>query len=178
MQLRSFAVRLQHRDLRMSNPETRLRTTLSAAMPRLAAISDEAASKPRAPGKWSRKEIVGHLIDSASNNHQRFVRAQFTDELVCSTYDQDAWVRAQRYRDAPWNELVSLWALLNLHLARVMAAIPDPIRNTPRTRHNLDQVAFRTYAASEPVTLELFMYDYVVHLEHHLSQILQPTDTR
>jgi DinB family protein len=160
----------------MTDPQSRLRGALAAAIPKLEAISDADAAVPRAPGKWSRKEIVGHLIDSASNNHQRFVRAQFTDELVCSTYDQDAWVRAQRYGDAPWNELVSLWALLNLHLARVMAAIPDAIRKLPRTRHNLDQVAFRTFSANDPVTLELFMHDYVVHLEHHVRQILQPAD--
>jgi hypothetical protein len=162
----------------MNDSQSRLRGALAAAIPELEAISDTDAAVPRAPGKWSRKEIVGHLIDSASNNHQRFVRAQFTDELICPPYDQDAWVRAQRYRDAPWSELVSLWALLNLHLARVMAAIPDSIRNTPRTRHNLDQVAFRAFSASEPVTLELFMHDYVVHLEHHLTQLLQPADAK
>ena len=100
-----------------------------------------------------------------SNNHQRFVRAQFTDELVCPTYDQDAWVHAQRYREAPWNELVSLWALFNLHLARVMAAIPAELRRKPRMTHNLDQVAFRPLSASEPATLEFFMQDYVVHLD-------------
>jgi hypothetical protein len=144
------------------------------AIPKLEAISDGSAAVPRAPGKWSRKEILGHLIDSASNNHERFVRAQFTDELVGQTYDQDAWVRAQRYHEAPWSELVSLWALFNLHLARVMAAIPEELRTKPRTRHNLDQVAFRAFAASEPATLELFMQDYVVHLEHHLKQILEP----
>ncbi|HEY2897994.1 MAG TPA: DinB family protein [Gemmatimonadaceae bacterium] len=150
-----------------------MRHVLAAAIPKLEAISDAESALPRAPGKWSRKEIVGHLLDSASNNHQRFVRAQFTDELVCPTYDQDAWVRAQRYSEAPWSELVSLWALFNLHLARVMAAIPDELRTMPRLRHNLDQVAFRAFPASEPATLEFFMQDYVVHLEHHLTQILE-----
>jgi hypothetical protein len=164
--------------LKVTDPQSRLRIALAGAIPKLEAFSDSDAAVPRAPGKWSRKEIVGHLIDSASNNHQRFVRAQFTNELICSTYEQDAWVLAQRYRDAPWNELISLWGLLNLHLARVMAAIPDAIRNTSRTRHNLDRVAFRVFSASEPVTLELFMHDYVVHLEHHLTQILQPADAR
>jgi hypothetical protein len=153
--------------------ESSLRRTLAAAIPKLEAISDADAAVPRAPGKWSRKEIIGHLIDSASNNHGRFVRAQLADELVCTTYDQDAWVRAQRYDDAPWSELVSLWSLFNLHLARVMAAVPAELRDKPRMRHNLDQVAFRPFAADEPVTLELFMQDYVVHLEHHLQQIFE-----
>ena len=158
----------------MHDPESLLRIALAEAIPRLEAMSDADAAVPRAPGKWSRKEIIGHLIDSASNNHDRFVRAQFTDDLVCDSYDQDAWVRAQRYREASWSELVSLWALFNLHLARVMAATSSEIRNRPRARHNLDRVAFRAFSASEPATLELFMHDYVVHLEHHLRQILEP----
>jgi hypothetical protein len=157
----------------MNKPESQLRRAVNAAMPKLEAISDANAALPRAPGKWSRKEIVGHLIDSASNNHQRFVRAQFTDELICPTYDQDAWVRAQHYRDAPWRELVSLWALFNQQIARVMDAIPAEARTMSRVRHNLDQVAFRTIPAGEPTTLEYFMRDYVVHLEHHLGQISQ-----
>lgn len=155
----------------MITPEAHLRHTVSSAMPRLAAIADAAASMPRAPGKWSRKEIVGHLIDSASNNHERFVRAQFTDDLLCPTYDQDAWVRVQRYREAPWRELVALWSHFNVQLARVIEATPREIRARPRERHNLDRVAFRPLPATEPATLEYFMRDYVVHLEHHLAQI-------
>jgi hypothetical protein len=155
----------------MNTPDSQLRRVIAEAMPQLQAMSDAFASVSRAPGKWSRKEIVGHLIDSASNNHQRFVRAQFTDELICPTYDQDAWVRSQRYRDAPWSELVSLLALFNLQLARVIEAIPAEIRTMPRARHNLDRVAFRAVPASEPATLEYFMLDYVEHLEHHLAQI-------
>jgi hypothetical protein len=161
----------------MDTPESRLRRVIANAKPRLEAFSDAHAAVPRAPGKWSRKEIVGHLIDSASNNHQRFVRAQFTDELICPTYDQDAWVRSQRYRDAPWSELVSLLTLFNLQLARVMDAIPAEIRTKPRARHNLDQVAFRRIPASEPATLEYFMEDYMVHLEHHLAQIFESGPT-
>jgi hypothetical protein len=153
-------------------PEFELRHVLAVATPRLEAISDADAALPRGVGKWSRKEIVGHLIDSASNNHQRFVRAQFTDDLLCPTYDQEAWVASQRYRDAPWSELVPLWAHFNIHLARVIEAIPPEIRSRPRLRHNLHEVAFRTIPADEPATLEYFMGDYVAHLEHHLVQIL------
>ena len=157
----------------MITPEAQLRLAVASATPALEVISDADASLPRAPGKWSRKEIVGHLIDSASNNHERFVRAQFTDDLICPTYDQEAWVRTQRYRDASWIELVLLWAHFNLHLARVMEAVPSEDRTLPRTRHNLHQVAFRTVAENEPTTLEYFMQDYVVHLEHHLRQIFE-----
>ena len=155
----------------MTPPETQLRSVIGDARPRLDAISDDAASAPRAPGKWSRKEIVGHLIDSASINHQRFVRAQLSDDLISPPYDQDAWVRVQRYGDAPWTELVRLWAHFNLHLARAMESIPRDIRDRKRTRHNLHEVAFHAIPADEPATLEYFMRDYVAHLEHHLAQI-------
>jgi len=162
----------------MDTSEKELRRAIAAARPRLEAITDAQAASPRSPGKWSRKEIIGHLIDSATVNHQRFVRAQFTDELIGPTYDQDAWVRVQRYGEAPWSELVSLWTLMNLQLARVMEAVPLRARTMPRARHNLEQIAFRVVPPSEPTTLEYLMQDYVVHLEHHLRQIFEPMDAR
>ncbi len=128
-----------------------------------------------APGKWSPREIIGHLIDSASNNHQRFVRAGGQDDLVFPAYAQNQWVELQDYQHASWADLVSLWAAFNRHLARVMTAIPESVRSRPRTRHNLDEIAWRVVPATEPVTLDYFMMDYVEHLEHHLRQILGTT---
>jgi hypothetical protein len=162
----------------MTAPEVQLEQVVVAATPRLCSISEDDASLPRSEGKWSRKEIVGHLIDSASNNHGRFVRAQFSDDLIFPTYDQDAWVRVQNYIRAPWAELVTLWSLYNLHLARVVAAIPPEARSRRRVRHNLHEVAFRTIPASEPATLEYLIQDYVVHLEHHLAQIFSADPAR
>ena len=137
----------------------------------LAGVDDEAARRRPAPGKWSIKEIVGHLIDSASNNHRRFVEAQGRDDLVCLGYAQDDWVRFQRYQDVPLADLLQLWAAYNLHLAHVVATTPRPVLEQLRARHNLDQVAFRTVPQTEPVTLAYFVRDYVWHLEHHLGQI-------
>ena len=134
-------------------------------------LDDRVVTARPAPGKWSIKEIIGHLVDSASNNHQRFVRAQWTDDLVCATYDQDQWVAVQNYQASPWGDLVELWRTYNLHLARVMTSIPLATRLRERTRHNLDRVAFRTVPADQPVTLDYFMADYVDHLQHHLDQI-------
>lgn len=150
----------------------RLEAVVAAAAPRLAAIADEASAARPAPGKWAPREVVGHLVDSASNNHQRFVRARDQDDLVFPGYAQEAWVDAQQYREAPWRELVELWALFNRHLARVMAATPAAVRERRHARHNLDQIAWRTVPADEPATLDYFMADYVGHLEHHLRQVL------
>ena len=123
------------------------------------------------PGAWSIKEIIGHLVDSAANNHQRFVRAEQQGDLVFPGYAQDEWVRIQAYESAPWNEILTLWESYNLHIARVMAAVPARIRERKHTRHNFHQIGFRDFPADQPVTLDDLMYDYVLHLEHHLAQV-------
>lgn len=93
----------------MTDYITDLRETVDRAAEQLLEVSEEAAAVRPSPGRWSAKEVVGHLIDSAAHNHQRFVRAQWQERLVFAGYEQDAWVAAQRYGDAPWVELVVLW---------------------------------------------------------------------
>ena len=141
------------------------------AAPKLLQMSEEQAKRRPRPEKWSPAEIIGHLIDSASNNHQRFVRAQFQDDLVFPGYDQDAWVEFQAYRDAQWSDLVTLWKNFNFHIARVMEKTPERTRNLSRRTHNLDKLAWRPVPADQPATLDYFMSDYVDHLKHHLRQI-------
>jgi len=148
-----------------------LREAVRDAKPFLEKLSDEESARSPAPGKWCPREIIGHLIDSASNNHQRFVRAQFKDDLIFQGYEQDKWVSVQQYREAPWSELIALWELFNLHLARVMEIVPNDERVRPRARHNLDELAWKPVPRDEPATLDYFMRDYVGHLRHHLAQI-------
>ncbi len=144
-----------------------------AGAARLLDVSEhDSACRPQ-PGKWSAREIIGHLIDSAANNHGRFVRAQLTDGLIFDGYRQEEWVRLQNYQEAPWPLLVRLWRDYNLHLARVIEAVPAEVRHRKRPRHNLHEIAWRTVPESQPVTLEYFMRDYVDHLEHHLRQVAE-----
>jgi len=156
-------------------PSQSLLDAIERAVPALLAIPAARTGVAPAPGRWSPREIVGHLIDSASNNHRRFILAQQQDDLVFPGYAQDAWVAVQRYRDAPWEELVSLWRGFNLHLARVMEATPEAERKRLRQRHNLHLIAFKTFPQDQPATLEHLMQDYVDHLEHHMAQILART---
>jgi hypothetical protein len=145
--------------------------TVARVTPILLAVPDAVSARRPAPEKWSAKEIVGHLIDSAANNHQRFVRARYQDDLIFPGYDQGAWVAAQGYQGAPWQDLVTLWARYNEHIARVMRATPADVRMKPYDRHNLHELAWRAVPADQLATLDYFMADYVGHLHHHLRQI-------
>jgi hypothetical protein len=146
-------------------------TTVDAARARLERVEESDAARRPGAGKWSAKEIIGHLIDSASNNHQRFLRARWQDDLVFSRYEQDAWVSAQDYQSAPWLELLELWSTYNRHLARVMRGTPESVRLRAHVRHNLHELAWRPVPREQPASLDDFMRDYVGHLEHHLRQI-------
>jgi hypothetical protein len=139
--------------------QTKLAEVVAAAVPRLRAIGEtEAAVKPGA-GKWSKKEILGHLIDSAANNHQRFIRLQMARELTLPGYDQDAWVAANGYQRQAWAELIELWAAYNKHLAVVIEGI-DPACAAHVWHH-----------PAADYKLGYLVDDYVVHLRHHLGQI-------
>ena len=144
--------------------------TIRTATARLQEISAD-DSRKSANGEWSPKQIVGHLIDSAANNHQRFVRAQFTDALEFPGYDQEQWVSAQRYDDEPWPDVIELWRAYNMHLLYVISRIPQPVLTQPREKHNLDEIAFRTFDRNTPATLDYLIRDYLDHLKHHLDQI-------
>jgi hypothetical protein len=136
------------------------RETIDGAAPRLAAYSPDESAERRSPGAWSRREILGHLIDSAANNHHRFVRARQDAGLTFPGYDQEAWVRAQNYHGADWSALVRLWESYNRHLLHVMSVTPAAARNV-----------MCAIGSGEPLTLEFIMTDYVRHLRHHLRQI-------
>jgi hypothetical protein len=146
--------------------------TINSAEPRLRQISEVQSQQPRAEEHWSAKQIIGHLIDSAANNHARFVVGQINDDLVFSGYEQNSWVQIQHYQEAPWSQLVDLWRAYNLHLLHVMACAPADKLNNRCSQHSLQTIAFETIKESEPATLGYLMKDYVVHLKHHLSQIL------
>lgn len=151
----------------MEAARTRLHTIVATAVPRLLSLTEEeAAARPYAD-KWSLKETLGHLIDSAMNNHQRIVRMQATPDLGKFTYDQLHWVRSQRYQEEPWTELVGLWRAVNTHLAHTIGGIH------PSALGNVCDMGY-----PEPATLSFVVEDYLRHAEHHLAQIFSGDDPR
>jgi hypothetical protein len=137
-----------------------LEATVQDAVKQLRPLDSNVVSHRPAPDRWTIKEVVGHLIDSAANNHQRFVRAQFAEPLVFPKYEQNEWVRCQSYNEVEWDHLLDLWLRYNLHLAHVIRCIPA--------------AALRVHCVIgdyEPMSLQALIEDYVVHLKHHLEKI-------
>jgi hypothetical protein len=153
------------------------RTTIESASERLLDLP-EVETEAALNGGWCAKQILGHLIDSAANNHSRFVRAQLQDDLLFDGYDGEAWVRVEKYEQESWASLVDLWTNYNLHLLHVISNIPDETLQKPRTKHSLDKIAWQTVPANEPVTLDYFIRDYLGHLQDHLKQIFDESVSR
>ena len=122
----------------------------------------EAESEQRpSPERWTRKEVIGHLIDSASNNHQRFVRGQIAAGQTFPGYEQERWVRTQDYQAARWGDLIDLWRAYNTHLLHVAGRMSEAGR-----------AATCRVGGGGEVTLAGLFVDYVDHLEHHLRKML------
>lgn len=140
--------------------------TLETAHSRLSLLPLPLTELPWFEGKWTRKQVLGHLIDSAATNHQRFVRGQLAEHVVFPGYHADDWVRVQHYHELSWTHLLGLWHLYNQHLLLVARQIP-----ADRLTHVV-QVAAGGFEAP----LDWWVTDYVRHLRHHLDQIFTGLD--
>lgn len=146
----------------LAEPLERLRAMLELLNARFVEFDDNELSHPLQPGGWSRKQILGHLLDSAANNHRRFVLCRLeAAPYPIMFYDQDGWVACGAYQSAPAQELLQLWTLYNQQLARLLAHLPA------------DALSHRCqFDNGYAVTLGWLVEDYVVHLEHHVRQII------
>lgn len=126
---------------------------------RLDSISDADFVYKSSPEKWSKKEIIGHLTDSAANNHQRFIRSRF-ENIPFIRYDQNEWAEKGRHQEADRHLLTAFWKTYNLFLCELAAHIPKDELN-----------ALCNTGDTEPHTVEWLFTDYVKHQEHHLKQI-------
>jgi len=151
----------QETDLSLLDPislSEQLSTTIRSAMPWLVTLSNVDASLPEREGKWSAKEVIGHLTDSAVNNLGRIVRMQIAPEHMPG-YAQEHWVRLQHYREREWAEVLALWFALNEHLVWVI--------------HHIDSSSLRNrgVVADTPITLGFLIEDYIAHMEHHFRSL-------
>jgi len=138
-----------------------LNKIIEETRPKLSLLSHEEWNFRSSPGKWSKKQILGHLIDSAANNHQRFVRVQF-EETPTIRYNQDNWSDAQDFDNASLNNLIELWGSYNNHLAYIISRIPEEKYNR-----------LCNIGKENSATLQWIAADYVRHLKHHLNQIIE-----
>ena len=161
------ALRVTGRRVAMMSIAQQLREIIESARPRLLEMSDGGVSEKLFPEKWSIKEILGHLVDSASNNHQRIVRMQQVPDIGRFSYDQTHWVSSQHYRSEHWQDLVNMWYFYNTHLAHVIEHIDV---------ESLTNVCDIGYP--KPATLQFVVEDYVRHLQHHIDQIFSGSDPR
>lgn len=142
------------------NAISSLRNLIDRVPDRLAKLSREHVENRPSPSKWSPKEELGHLLDSAANNHQRIVRAQLETNLAMPGYDQMAWVAINSYQHRDWHELIDMWRALNRQLLAAAESVPESAWS-----HTL------TVANSAPMTLQFVFEDYLAHMEHHLEHI-------
>ncbi len=139
-----------------------LRTLLEALPERLRSIPSGAAAI-QADGGWSVKEELGHLVDSAANNHQRIVRAQLEDAPAMPDYDGKKWVTLHAYQKRDWHMLIEMWERLNQLLLAAAEAVPET--GWWRTC---------TVGSSEPMTVQFLLEDYVSHMREHLRHMKVP----
>jgi DinB superfamily len=152
----------QPTELALLEPEKLSQTLLHVIedASRIAKEHDErtAAARP-ASGKWSVKEVFGHLIDSAGNNLQRIVRLSLAPTLDLPGYQQEGWVAMQRYAARSWEEVFTLWRVLNVHLAHVIAQVKK------------EHLGHLWRFEGEDLTLGFIIEDYIAHLRHHLRTL-------
>lgn len=142
----------------MKTAISELREIVAQYRPRLEQLDENNLTAKPQPGKWSKKEIIGHLVDSAQTNIRRFVMGQY-EERPHLVYDQDQWVRIGNYQNYPTAALVALWALLNQHICHIL--------------ENTNSIAAAREVRTQAVhSIEWLANDYNKHLLHHLHQVL------
>jgi hypothetical protein len=136
------------------------RADLAALERTLMGLSSQLADVPWRPDGWTRKQIVGHLLDSCTNNRQRFVRAAIDGAYIGPFYDQEGWVVAHGYAAQDWETLLRWWRTEHEILGAVVDRIREERLGVPCT-----------VGTDKPVTLRFLIEDYIAHQRHHFAQL-------
>ena len=145
----------------MKDTARQIRSLVHKTVSELSIIHSDKTGIKSSPEKWSKKELLGHLIDSVLNNHQRCVRAGYNAANQFPPYNQNEWVNIQHYSELDWHDLIRLWNELNQHLCHVIEHLPDEVKSNKCA-----------IGKEEPVSLEFVVEDYLRHMHHHIDQIL------
>ena len=139
-----------------------IRKIVQEATGTVSSMDPDRVSFKASPDTWSKKEILGHLIDSVANNHQRFVRGAYNAAADFPPYKQNDWVRIQQYNQSNWGDLIALWSAYNFHLCHIIERLPEEALSAPCN-----------IGKEDPVSLEFVIMDYVRHLRHHIRVLLE-----
>lgn len=150
-----------------------LGSIIQSVVPTLNKISSSEFSLKKNPDKWSKIEILGHLIDSATNNHRRFKNFLHQEHLVFGGYNQDDEVVINDYQNRDPSDIIQLWSGMNRQVIQIIKAIPSDRLSQIYEQHNYHRIGFKTIPESDPSTIQYLILDYIGHLEHHLSQIIE-----
>jgi len=137
---------------------------------KISKMSEEELSKKNVFSKWSRKEILGHLVDWAAISHSRFIRAQIDQPpFELRKYEQNKWVDIQHYNNLPTEDIFKLWKAYNKHLIHVISIIPKEKLSTSINIVIDRPMMIKAKISSKAFTLNWLINDYVYHLESHLE---------
>lgn len=133
--------------------------------PRLLKLPEDVVTQRRNSQNRTIKQILGHMIDSASNNTHRIIHLQYqASPLIFPDYanlgNNDRWIAIQNYQDEKWEDLIQLWKYANLHIA-----------------HDIDNISTDKLgnvwisALNDAISLKVMALDYLRHIKLHLNEI-------
>ena len=149
-----------------------LKKILQSSIDALEEITVEEYTAKISPEKWSKQEIIGHLIDSAYNNHLRFIKAKSQGNLIFLGYNQDEWVKINNYQNRSKLDIIDTWITVNQHIGKLFNNLNADVYNKQTIEHNFHKICMNLLEEGESASLSYLMWDYLFHIEHHLSQVI------
>jgi len=154
------------------NYHTKIKNIVENASSKIALIDEEMMGFKPQPNKWSKKEILGHLVDSAYNNYFRFLKAGLQYNLIFEGYDQDEWVKKNNYQGRSTESILSLWKECNQHISFLIEGMPGELLLRKTKEHEFDKMCMQLLPKGVESNLAYLIWDYTYHIEYHLNQII------